>query len=446
MRAAIVAMIALTVAAGPDGAELDRKQSAGLERRLEELIEKKHAIGLHDLIQELKDIADPDAARWIIRAALAVPSAENYRLATESLSEADDDARRELLDELLGGKEAKKTRIVDKLLIVDAIALREDDESLEKLIGLAKDDGAHHNLRLAAIRGLVARKRKEAVPALIDVVDMQNELEDRVWLDAREGLRTLTGRDFDTVEDWRNYWSGAADTLDPARLDAPRDLSKTVVGKKPIEFFGQALYSNNLIFVIDVSSSMLKYDLRDDYRGTNPERDLQRLYLAQKQLIATLRKLPKSARFNIVAYSDVPVPWKRSLQKVGSSSISSAATFVASLRASGFTHTDEALALAFTDPDVDTIVLLSDGNPSKAKSTSSYEVIEKTLSWLDEAIVSRRIRIDTFGITSPGKWPAVIPDFRGQPPPPPSDFEVESFIDFLTNLSEKSGGVFRPLE
>ena len=299
---------------------------------------------------------------------------------------------------------------------------------------------------MAAIKACVERRQKECIGPLVGLIEEHDKKKDRTWLEVRSALRKLTAQDFESPIDWRKYWDGAKASFDPKNIGAAPD-GRTVVGTGDVDFFGRAIYSRNVIFLIDVSFSMIMYDESEAYRGLNPERDLQRLYRAQKQLVHAIRRLPSDARFNVIAFSDGATPWRRGLQKAASSTVKSAARFVGGFRAKNATHTDDALKKAFEDPNVDTVILLTDGAPFQQGDTSSLVRIEKTLQWVKNHNRARKIRIDTFGFTKPGKWPPGAKGRNGVPlRPPPSAGEVATFVDFLTRLAEENGGFFQPIQ
>ncbi|MCA8963190.1 MAG: hypothetical protein KDC38_21860, partial [Planctomycetes bacterium] len=94
----------------------------------------------------------------------------------------------------------------------------------------------------------------------------------------------------------------------------------------------------------------------------------------------------------------------------------------------------------FETPEIDTIVLLSDGCPSKA-GHKWKELIEKILVDVPKWNALPKIEIDTFGFEGEGE----LPPGQQRGKPDPEDPKPEDLIAFLKKLAEDSGGKYTPV-
>jgi uncharacterized protein YegL len=153
-----------------------------------------------------------------------------------------------------------------------------------------------------------------------------------------------------------------------------------------------------------------------------PER--ARIERVKRELAKCIKELPSSVRFNIIAFSDKVKLWSPKLVKAEDSAKSTAIGWVSSLKADGDTHTDDALKAAFNDPEVDTIYLLSDGQPFKAGTPVDVEPI---LEWVKSNNRFRKVIINTFGFENAKKTP---------------NMDVKAMMQLLKGLADMTGGKF----
>ena len=135
------------------------------------------------------------------------------------------------------------------------------------------------------------------------------------------------------------------------------------------------LWSDQVAFVFDVSGSM-EYgaiQLDGDDKKEEPGTPFS---VMKSQLVKLLRGLPPKARFNLIAYSDKPIPFKKSLVVRSRGSLKAASKFLDKLSAGGETNIYDALLAALSDPEVDTIFLLTDGEPSRGARIAAFDILE----------------------------------------------------------------------
>ena len=105
--------------------------------------------------------------------------------------------------------------------------------------------------------------------------------------------------------------------------------------------------------------------------------------------------------FNVIPFSDNALPMEEVLIEMDDTLREDAFLFVEGLRAAGGTNVYEGLAAAFEDEVVDTIYLLTDGDPSAGAITDSTELREEVARWNS----TRGIRIHSISV---GKASALL--------------------------------------
>ncbi len=273
-------------------------------------------------------------------------------VAIDTLRAGDADWEKELAKAAIGRDLALR------LAAVQLYGRRPGDEALAALVLLVGDKS--HLVRLLAVRALAPRRTKSTLSLLLDVL-AGDPL--RVRLAAREVLVELTGQDHGpTAVRWRAWWKAEGATFelpkasDAASANALRERRKR---ENPTQaaFYGISLGSDRVCFVLDTSGSMdgLMYT-----GGT-------RLEAAVEELIQALEAFPAPGRFNLVFFASRVTKWKSSLVEMDDGKLSKAARFARAQRANGGTALYDALIEALEDEDVDTIVVLSDGQPTEGE-------------------------------------------------------------------------------
>mgnify|MGYP001163557014 CR=1 FL=1 len=155
------------------------------------------------------------------------------------------------------------------------------------------------------------------------------------------------------------------------------------------------------------SGTIDKQSKPDDERpkpkpGAPDTRLLPKMEIVRTQLMRAIESLQKHFRFNLVSYDAEDVAWKvdsegtLSLHEADSENLSSAIDFARDLTIGRGTNIYAALDAALRVPEVDTVYLLSDGEPSQGGGVPEIEKNVKLLNYL------RGIRIVTYGFT-PGE-------------------------------------------
>ena len=138
--------------------------------------------------------------------------------------------------------------------------------------------------------------------------------------------------------------------------------------------------SERISFLIDLSGSI--WLERDDGK-TRKER-------VDEKLREALGRLHEDARFNVVPFTSMPIPWKERLMKANRRNVTGALRFFDELRVSGSGNIFDAVQLALRDPELDTLVLLTDGAPTGGRRHR----LELILPWLLRQNESRGVHFD----------------------------------------------------
>ncbi len=131
------------------------------------------------------------------------------------------------------------------------------------------------------------------------------------------------------------------------------------------------------------------------------KKSLTKLQKARKKLIPAIKGLPESTLFNVIVFENGVRVWRKTMQPATDANKLQAQAYIESLKAGGGTNIYEAMEKAFefagpgatdeTKPlDVESIFLLSDGEPSAGPVTST-EAVRK---WNP----LKRVKVHTIGL------------------------------------------------
>lgn len=395
---------------------------------------REFAFGVADLIADLKDESvdkqilknagkgKGDAKLFYLRAAKHIDDPKLDKALLKLLKDKDEEARREAM-RLLGLRgnedavpELEKAIEKDKDPLVLAAAL-------EAMCGIRRNDAewemqlvayTHHeadeirnaavvqvgrtknpdhlpvllealeherwSTRLAAARGIEEMREKEGVGALCTRIGketgrMLGEMSDVLW--------RLTGKSFRTNPKlWERWWAdegGAFEIIDPSKLRAleQEEEARRLKQISTTEFFGIRIQSHRVTFILDVSGSM-----REPTRGMYVGEDgAPRIDVAKQELLKALDGLERDSLFNIVTFSGDVDAWQDRVSENNAESMEEAKSFVERLGANGGTNLYGSLDYAFDDPDVDTIFVLSDGEPTAGSVVDPMAIRQVVQRW-----------------------------------------------------------------
>jgi hypothetical protein len=426
--------------------------SSGEFRGLKKEIGKALKLGQYTTVAtKIRAMGKDDSKRAIdyICSIAKVPDAETYNAGMEAVAGMRSDEAQDHITKKL----AKGGSAVGKMLLVDAMAERNDDFA-GRALGVAVTD-KQAEVQRAAISAIKRKKMKHAVDGLIGLLE-RLEKRDADGLNyslVQETLTAITNESFEKAEDWRNYWEPRKQSFRPTTGRPTKKAGGTSARKRP-RFFGSELKSNRLVFVIDTSGSMSAADPGGPTGGAGAGGGARtptgggkakpapvsssrvRIERAKFQLIQVIDALPPKARFTILAYSGVTVSgpgadaaygkdpkllppklggfewlkiWRPKLMAANAKS------FVKGLKANGGTFTLNALRHAFKISGADTVVLLSDGYPNDFDREQNKQLDgDEILKEVKAMNRMRRLVIDTFGFDASGPAGGKNPFARGK--------------------------------
>ena len=237
--------------------------------------------------------------------------------------------------------------------------------------------------RRFAVLGMAALRDPRAVPRWIDRLEIERG---RMRLELADALWRLTGQPFvDSPDTWKRWWADAEaefQVLDVAELAAREEqreqmrLRQTTAA--PAEFFGVRIISHRVAFVIDVSGSMAELLQTETIDG----RPATRMDVVKRELLQCMEALDADALFNLVPFNTAVSPWlEGGLVASEKATRQDAVTFIERLGNRGGTNIHDSLHFAFRDPEVDTIFLLSDGEPTSGAITDAHRIREAVQGW-----------------------------------------------------------------
>jgi hypothetical protein len=295
--------------------------------------------------------------------------------------------------------------------VIAALAAVGDTELSGWLIEEALVD-ASWQVRCRAATALATLRSREAIPALIERLSIA---EGRERTDCREALGSLTGMDFHGNQDlWQRWWSDEGPDFVVPELPDEVDVSAEAEHALGVTFFGIRTESRRVLFVLDLSGSMDFAMVPRDNPDDDPKKpfdmpqkdELSRLDVAKTELLRAISGLEEGAVFNIVMYASDVWTWKDDLAVMKEDTRSKISAYLDGLDAVGATNLYSALEVAlelagagadekWSEPEIDTIFVLSDGRPSVGLSTDADEI----LAMVKERNEAAGITIHTIGLS-----------------------------------------------
>ena len=222
-----------------------------------------------------------------------------------------------------------------------------------------------------AIQFLRDHPHPETISALIDKLSKTNGRQSEEIV---ELLKSMTGENYPAdTGGWRIWWEQNSEGWSPVENSGAEETGE----KKDVStavrdgLYGE-IASERVVFLLDVSGSMLASTAVDD----------SRIEIAKNQLKRVLQGgLTTKSKFTIVAFSDELTVLSPKLVKAKGGSLRKAIDFVDRLEAGGETNSYGALQKAFADREVDTIYLLSDGSPTAGEETSLKMISDAVSQW-----------------------------------------------------------------
>ncbi len=219
-------------------------------------------------------------------------------------------------------------------------------------------------VRLALLRALRKLRCRDAIEPLIE--RLANEESGRVRHALAVTLYVITGVHlYDDVETWRRWWRENAATFrvpkePPAKIPAASDTNP--------EFYGIPLVSNRIAFVIDQSGSM---------SATSGTAAASRLDIAKSEVLRSIAQLDRKAKINVVLFNNGVRAWRDGLVFLSPSRRANLEKWLARRSPNGGTNLYDGLERALLLKEVDTVYLLSDGEPGVGRFIEASDILRE---------------------------------------------------------------------
>lgn len=259
---------------------------------------------------------------------------------TEALARIDSSEYRELVEDALEDK-APEVRCA---LLAITPELYPDDAEAWSAAALRDEDWRP---RMQAVDNFATIQTKTSIDALISAIDDGRPI---VSYRAVVSLQKLTRQKWTVKPQWELWWGENRDGFSFPRgkhdFRASSDAKYATYNKVPV-------VSDHVVFLIDKSQMM-----RDKLKSGKTKDDR-----ALEELEATFARLSGDFVFNVYTYSDRLEPFQRKPITLNDRSRNAAIQFVTTKPCAGRKDIWSALLEVVEDPDIDTVYLLSSGEP-----------------------------------------------------------------------------------
>jgi HEAT repeat protein len=285
-----------------------------------------------------------------------------------------------------------------RALVAEGFARRRDPETIPALGKILAKEKTWQ-VRAALIKAFGAIGDRKACRFLIERMGMESG---RLLEDINAVLKALTGQNFQPdPPEWKRWYDEnkaeiEGDDAAKGPRGNPRWKKRDAAG-----FYGLETYSQRIVFIIDCSGSMedpmgrpgalTRREDDDEDEGVGPK-----IEIAKKELKRSIRSLDRESRFNIVSFNYEVKTWQPKMVAATQKNKNEAYVWVRALKPEASTYLYGALKVAFDlagmgardsgyEPEVDTIVLLSDGAPTDntmaAKRMDTDFILKAVRGW-----------------------------------------------------------------
>jgi len=225
-------------------------------------------------------------------------------------------------------------------------------------------------LRAAALRYLTKFRDVSSIPLLIARFGKEDG---RLGAELAHALFVHTGTRCWKKGEWDEWWVGKKVGF---VLPHPDTVQGGKVGggqATTVSYYDIPLVSSHVAFLIDHSGSMAA--------RIGTDKKFTRLEAAKEQLTRVLSAVPDTHWCNLIAYeSGVRSLWDK-LRQPDDENRKDLLARVKSIPPGAGTNIFGALEMAFADPEVDTVYLLTDGEPSVGKLIAPDDILDEVRRW-----------------------------------------------------------------
>lgn len=340
---------------------------------------------------------DPALVKWLVTKGLDDASPAAREAAKLLLTQAPPDAVRPLVERIRADLRAGKKKALDlavglhTLLAKDpswredlaALAAGNDLESrmlgLSMLLELGADAGIATaqqslgnkawELRSLSYRYLTRCRDVGSIPLLIARYGKE---EGRLASELEHALFVHTATRCFTRKQWESWWLKHQVGFVLPHADTVKS-GGTSSGGTTVAYHDIPIVSSRIAFLVDRSGSMV------EKIGT--DKKFTRLDAAKEQLARVVAALPATHHVNLITYETNVNPLWNELRKLSEDNREDLLRIVRLLPLGGGTNIFDALEKAFEDPKVDTIYLLTDGQPSAGRVRTTDGILEEVRRW-----------------------------------------------------------------
>jgi hypothetical protein len=265
---------------------------------------------------------------------------------------------------------------------LEARVTRRDEGALEDALLLL--GGTDFVMRAAATEALRSLHAKGAIEPLIALLAKEDlgELRTRVHLT----LRSLTAQPHGPYEQpWREWWQTARATF--VMPERPAESSLFRPPEKGLTFYGITTFSDRILFVLDVSGSMLD---PAHVGATGKRADERKIDVLRKELAGTIEMLDEKKRFNLLLFNHRVIRYQAGALTGDRANRDAAKRWALGIEPSSGTNIHDSLEVAFrlagTDGKgyqtvFDTIYYMTDGTPTAGKLQKPDEILAAVAEW-----------------------------------------------------------------
>ncbi|MDF1801147.1 MAG: HEAT repeat domain-containing protein [Planctomycetota bacterium] len=204
--------------------------------------------------------------------------------------------------------------------------------------------------RLQAVDNLGVTKTKTAIDRLIEAIE---DGRPTVGLRAVQNLQELTHQPHTRAKAWQNWWRDNRATFEFPEGDAAKSAPDTE-GDTVAVYNGMRVTSDHVAFLMDRSAAM---------REHLNSKSMSKLDASQQQLEEVLTSLPDGLVFNVFTYELGVEAFSKKPVELNAKQAKKALAFVDDQSLRGAKDIWQVLEAVVADPTLDTIYLLSSGEP-----------------------------------------------------------------------------------
>ena len=217
-------------------------------------------------------------------------------------------------------------------------------------------------LRRAIVQALIKIGSTPAVGQLIAILE---KVKGEIRGDIVQYLNDATGQDLgmDSAA-WTEWWKDNEKTFQaPGGVVQRKDVKDFAAagrggGRGTSMYYGLSIYAQKLVFIIDISSSMLG----------------PRLAAAKRELLQAVDGLTEDMEFSIVAFNSDVHPWQRQFVPANAQMKQAASRWITMLECNSMTASYDALEAGLRF-DAEALYFLTDGEPHGGKVSAPPEIV-----------------------------------------------------------------------